>query len=103
RPVQFALAASALALEDAGLVGARVDPRRIGVWAGTSIGNMAAAIRTYAGWASNGGHPAPDAAFRLFHHSAACLVSALFDLRGPAQTVSTGATRGSTRRARRCG
>lgn len=94
RPVQFALAAAALALEDSGLEPGTIDPDRVGVWAGTSLGNVFEGLNARDRWVrGDWGYP-PDSAFRLFHHSAACVLSSYFDLRGPVQTTSTGCNSG---------
>jgi 3-oxoacyl-[acyl-carrier-protein] synthase II len=94
RPVQFALAAAALALEDSGLVPGRFHAGRVGVWAGTSLGNAFEGLSARDRWVrGDAGYPS-DSAFRLFHHSAACVLSSYFDLRGPVQTSSTGCNSG---------
>lgn len=94
RPVQFALAAAALALEDAGLGTEGVDPQRVGVVVGTSVGSLTAGLPACDRWSRGEGRFGADAAFHLFHQSAACRISSHFDLRGPIQTVSTGCNSG---------
>jgi 3-oxoacyl-[acyl-carrier-protein] synthase II len=94
RPVQFALAATSLALEDAGLESDSVDPRRVGVVVGTSTGNLIEGLPVRDRWVRGEARFGSDAAFHLFHQSAACMVSSIFDLRGPMQTVSTGCNAG---------
>ncbi len=94
RPVQLALAASALAFKDAGFSRNQFDPDRIGVVVGTSVANMGATISSCDDWKSNGRQIDPEEAFYLFNHSAACLLSAHFDLRGPVHTISCGCNSG---------
>jgi len=93
RMVQFALAAGALALEDSAIDLDGCGRDRVGVHVGTSIANLATsfalqdALQQY--------HRAPaHAAFFGFNHSAACLVSATFDLRGPLHTATSGCNAG---------
>ncbi len=94
RAVQLGLAAAALALGDADLGSDRTDPESIGIVAGTSLGNLREGIPLVASCLDEGATIGSDRAFALFHHSTACMVSALFDLRGPIQTVSTGCNAG---------
>jgi len=95
RPVQFALAAAALAVKDAGLESGALAPERIGMCVGTSIGNIGDALVARDRWLNSPGEPfSPETAFHLFNHSAACVLSSYFDLRGPIQTVSTGCNSG---------
>lgn len=94
RPVQFALAAAALALEDAGLDAGGFRPGRLGVVVGTSVGNALAGLPARDRWVRGEGRFGSDAAFHLFSQSAACAISSRFDLRGPSQTVSTGCNSG---------
>lgn len=91
RSVQLALAAAALALQDAGL---EAEPESVAVVAGTSLGNLREGIPLVQGLAGEPDRPGSDRAFALFHHSAACMVSAVFDLRGPILTVTTGCNAG---------
>lgn len=93
RTVQLTLAATALALDDAGLDGA-LAPDRIGVAVGTSLGHVAEAVEAVAACATDRESPPPHRAVTLFHHSAACMVTAAFDLCGPVVTVSTGCNSG---------
>lgn len=94
RPVQLALAAASLALEDAGLEPGRFDPRRVGVVVGTSMGSGIEVLPARDRWVRGEGRFGSQMAFRLFHQSAACSISSQFDLRGPVQTVSTGCNSG---------
>lgn len=93
RPVQFALAASALALKDADINLDDYDRDRIGVCVGTSLGNMAEVLASRDEFFSSG-TVVPRTAFQVFHHSAACVLSSYFDLRGPIQTISSGCNSG---------
>lgn len=93
RPVQFALAAASIALEDSGMEPARFDPRRVGVMVGTSMGSSTDVLPARDRW-MRGERFGSDAAFHLFHQSAACAISSHFDLRGPIHTVSTGCNSG---------
>lgn len=93
RMVQFSLAAGALALADSGIDLDGCGRDRVGVHVGTSVANLATsfalrdALQKY--------HRAPaHAAFFGFTHSAACLVIATFDLRGPLHTTSSGCNSG---------
>ena len=95
RPVQFALAASSLALEDAGLNGEALNKERVGVCVGTSMANFADCLGARDKWLKEDRMGfSPSQAFYLFNHSAACLLSSLFDFRGPMSTVSTGCNSG---------
>src|SRR5687768_1770433 len=99
RSVQFALAAGALALHDAKLLpGAgdrdRIRDRdRIGIHIGSSIANLAETFALRDRFLSTG-RIAPHTAFNTFNHAAACMLSSLFDLRGPSYTTSTGCNSG---------
>jgi 3-oxoacyl-[acyl-carrier-protein] synthase II len=93
RMVQFALAAGALALEDADLDLDGCGRDRIGVHVGTSIANIGTAFELRDAMVKY--HRAPaHAAFFGFNHSAACLASATFDLRGPLHTATSGCNSG---------
>jgi 3-oxoacyl-[acyl-carrier-protein] synthase II len=93
RMVQFALAAGALALEDAALDLDGCGRDRIGVHVGTSIANLGTSFEMRDAFAKY--HRASaHAAFFGFNHSAACLASATFDLRGPLHTATSGCNSG---------
>lgn len=94
RPVQFALAAAALAIEDAGPGFDRFDPGRVGVMVGTSVGSSTDLLAPWGRWTRGEDRLGSDTAFHLFHQSAACRISSHFDLRGPIHTVSTGCNSG---------
>ena len=93
RMVQFALAAGAMALEDAGLDLDGCGRDRVGVHVGTSIANIGTSFEMRDAMLKY--HRASaHTAFYGFNHSAACLVSATFDLRGPLHTASSGCNSG---------
>lgn len=93
RPVQFALAASVLALHDAEIDLDACDPDRFGVYAGTSIGNMATVLGLGSQFRTQGTVPA-HSAFYAFNHAAACVVSSFFNIRGPIHTTTSGCNAG---------
>jgi 3-oxoacyl-[acyl-carrier-protein] synthase II len=93
RSIQFALAAAKLALEDANIHPDSHDADRIGVYVGTSIANIAETFALRDKWLSTG-TVAPHTAFHTFNHSAACILSSYFDLRGPIHTSSSGCNSG---------
>ncbi|MBA3766197.1 MAG: beta-ketoacyl-[acyl-carrier-protein] synthase family protein [Acidobacteria bacterium] len=93
RAVQFALAASVLAMHDAGINLDACDADRMGVYVGTSIGNVADGYALREKWPAST-TIAPHMAFYLFTHSAACILSAFFNLRGPMHTISQGCSSG---------
>jgi len=93
RPVQFALAASVLALHDAEIDLDACDPDRFGVHVGTSIGNMATVLGLQSTFRRSGVLPA-HSAFYAFNHAAACVVSSFFNIRGPLHTTSSGCNSG---------
>jgi len=93
RASQFALAASALAFEDSNIDLENCDRNRFGIIVGTSVGNIGEMFACRDKWLA-GGKASPSSAFQMFHHSAACLLSSYFDLRGPIQTISSGCNSG---------
>lgn len=93
RPVQLALAASVLALHDAELDLDACDPDRLGVHVGTSVGNIGDMFRLRDLSESSGKLP-PHAAFHAFNHSAACVLSSFFNIRGPIHTTTSGCNAG---------
>jgi 3-oxoacyl-[acyl-carrier-protein] synthase II len=93
RAVQLALAASVLALHDAELDLDACDPDRIGVFVGTSIGNLDVVMSVKERFGSDGDLPA-HTAFHCFNHSAACVLSSFFNIRGPVTTTTTGCNSG---------
>jgi 3-oxoacyl-[acyl-carrier-protein] synthase II len=93
RAVQLALAASVLALHDAELDLDGCDPDRLGVFVGTSIGNLDV-IMSVKERASSATDLPPHTAFHCFNHSAACILSSFFNIRGPVATTTTGCNSG---------
>lgn len=93
RPVQFALAAGVLALHDSELDLDACDPDRFGTFVGTSIGNLSDALSLADRYERTKSVPA-HAAFHAFNHSAACVVSSFFNIRGPMHTTSSGCNSG---------
>jgi 3-oxoacyl-[acyl-carrier-protein] synthase II len=95
RAMQLALAAAALAWRDTGIDPGACDADRIGVCVGTSIGNIGEGLAARDRWAaSKEAAFAPEQAFSFFNHSAACMISSFFNLRGPIHTISTGCNSG---------
>jgi 3-oxoacyl-[acyl-carrier-protein] synthase II len=93
RAVQLALAASVLALHDAELDLDGCDPDRLGVFVGTSIGNLDV-VMSVKDQAASGADLPPHTAFHCFNHSAACVLSSFFNVRGPVATTTTGCNSG---------
>jgi 3-oxoacyl-[acyl-carrier-protein] synthase II len=93
RPAQLALAASVLALHDAEIDLDACDPDRLGVYVGTSIGNLADVLALNERLHATGELP-PHAAFHAFNHSSACLLSSFFNIRGPIHTATSGCNSG---------
>lgn len=93
RPVQLALAACVLALHDAEVDLDSCDPDRLGIHVGTSIGNVADAFEARRRW-TEGERVPPHLAFNIFNHSAACVLSSFFNIRGPIHTTSSGCNSG---------
>jgi 3-oxoacyl-[acyl-carrier-protein] synthase II len=93
RAVNLGLAAAVIALHDAEIDLDRCDPDRLGVYVGTSIGNLGEMFdltrRVHAG-AKLPAHTA----FHAFNHSAACVISSFFNIRGPIHTTSSGCNSG---------
>ncbi len=92
RMSQLSMAASALALRDAGLDDPS-DRDRVGVYVGTSIANLDTLLTMHARYEAGETVPAYHV-FHAFNHSAACLVASQLDLRGPVLTVSVGCNSG---------
>jgi 3-oxoacyl-[acyl-carrier-protein] synthase II len=93
RTVQLALAASVLALHDAEIDLDGCDPERFGVFVGTSIGNLDVIVSLKERLTRDGTLPA-HAAFHAFNHSAACVLSSFFNIRGPVHTTTSGCNSG---------
>ena len=93
RAVQLALAASVLALHDAEIDLDACDPDRLGVFVGTSVGNLDVVMALKDRVKSYGAVP-PHTAFHCFNHSAACVLSSFFNIRGPVHTTTSGCNSG---------
>jgi 3-oxoacyl-[acyl-carrier-protein] synthase II len=93
RAVQLALAAGVLALHDAEIYLDACDPDRLGVYVGTSVGNMDL-IMSLKERVTDFSLVPPHAAFHCFNHSAACVLSSFFNIRGPVHTTTTGCNSG---------
>ncbi len=93
RSVQLVLAAGVLALHDAEIDLDACDPDRLGVFVGTSIGNLDTALSLKERLSALGTIP-PRAAFHAFSHSAACVLSSFFNIRGPVHTTTSGCNSG---------
>jgi len=94
RAVRLGLAASVLALHDAEIDLDACDPDRLGVFVGTSVGNLGEVFEIQRKFESSGKQPAPHTAFHAFNHSAACVISSFFNIRGPIQTATSGCNSG---------
>jgi 3-oxoacyl-[acyl-carrier-protein] synthase II len=93
RAVQLALASSVLALHDAEIDLDACDADRLGVFVGTSIGNLDVVMSLKERHQALTDLP-PHAAFHAFNHSAACVVSSFFNIRGPVHTTTSGCNSG---------
>lgn len=93
RAVQLALAAGVLALHDAEIDLDACDPDRLGVYVGTSVGNIDL-IMSLKARVTDFSRVPPYAAFHCFNHSAACMLSSFFNIRGPVHTTTTGCNSG---------
>src|SRR4051812_23940618 len=93
RPVVLGLGAAAIALEDAGLNLKAAERKRIGVYVGTSVGQLEYCFELRDRWQARRPISA-SGAFQAFNHSVACMLSSQFDLQGPVHTTSTGCNSG---------
>lgn len=93
RPTQLALAASILALHDAGLDLHEIDPDRLGLIVGTGVGNLGNVLQLSSHWHTGRKMPT-HAAFTAIHQSIPCVLSSFLDIRGTMTTVSTGCNSG---------
>lgn len=93
RAVQLALAAAVLALHDSEIDLDACDADRLGVFVGTSIGNLDVVMDLKSKYNTLGEVP-PHAAFHCFNHSAACVLSSFFNIRGPVHTTTSGCNSG---------
>jgi 3-oxoacyl-[acyl-carrier-protein] synthase II len=87
------LAASVLALHDAEMDLDACDADRLGVFVGTSIGNLDVVMSLKERHKALTDLP-PHAAFHAFNHSAACVLSSFFNIRGPVHTTTSGCNSG---------
>ncbi|MGE0353319.1 MAG: beta-ketoacyl-ACP synthase II [Gemmatimonadales bacterium] len=84
---QFAVAASRLALEDAGLDPAREDRDRIGAMMGTALGGVAQAEEQHHAYMQGGVRAVdPGLALKVFTGAASCNVAIEFGCTGPNST-----------------
>ena len=93
RAVQLALAASVLALHDAEIDLDACDADRLGVFVGTSIGNLDVIMALKERVTTLTDVP-PHTAFHCFNHSAACVLTGFFNIRGPVHTTTSGCNSG---------
>lgn len=93
RAVQLAIAAGVLALHDSEIDLDACDPDRLGVYVGTSVGNMDL-IMSLKERITDFSRVPPHTAFHCFNHSAACVLSSFFNIRGPVHTTTTGCNSG---------
>jgi 3-oxoacyl-[acyl-carrier-protein] synthase II len=93
RPVTLALGAAALAIQDAGIDLAASNRERIGVYVGTSVGQVEYMFILRDRWEADA-PITPAGAFQAFNNSVACVLSSQFDLQGPLHTTSTGCNSG---------
>ncbi len=93
RPVQLGLAAAILALHDAEIDLDACDPDRLGIHVGTSLGNLET-LYGFRDRLEREGNLAPSTAFYGFNHSAACILSSFFNIRGPVHTATSGCNSG---------
>ena len=93
RAVQLGLAASVLALHDAEIDLDACDPDRFGVFVGTSVGNLDVVMSLRERVKTQSDVP-PSTAFHCFNHSAACVYSSFFNIRGPVHTTTSGCNSG---------
>lgn len=94
RAVCLGLASAVLALHDAEVDLDACDPDRVGVYVGTSIGNLGEMLDLNRKYGATGRTPPAHTAFHAFNHSAACVISSFFNIRGPIHTASSGCNSG---------
>jgi 3-oxoacyl-[acyl-carrier-protein] synthase II len=95
RFARFALAASRLAVDDAGLDCSALDSYRVGVVIGTGIGGGDCIEEQYAIFAEKGiRRLSPFGAVMICSHSAAGIISCEHHIHGPSMTISSGCTSG---------
>jgi 3-oxoacyl-[acyl-carrier-protein] synthase II len=87
RFTQFSIAATRLAIDDAGLDTARVDPDRVAVQFGSALGGLAFAERQGRAFATHGPRAVdPRVALTTFAGAASCIVAIEFGFTGPNAT-----------------
>lgn len=91
RPVQFALASTALALDDAGL--SNEDHSLTGVALGTGLANIDLVFKTWTTYQESG-FLLPIASYQVFHHNIACALTSVFNIKGSSHTLSSGCNSG---------
>ena len=95
RCVQLAAAATRMAVADADLAAGGSDPRRTGVYIGTSVGPLGLALEQHAVFLEKGiGRVHPMAPAQNYPGAVASYVATLMGFKGPAITVSTACTSG---------
>lgn len=96
RCVQLAVAAGRMAMADAVLDMGRTDPRRIGIYLGTSIGPLAYAVQQYGTFLEKGIERVhPMAPSQNYPGVIASELAIQCGIRGPAMTISTACTSGA--------
>ena len=87
RYAQFSIAASRLALEDAGIAPASEDPDRVGVMMGSALGGVAYGEGQFTSYVQNGVRGVdPLLALAVFNGAASCNVAIEFGFTGPNST-----------------
>jgi len=95
RFAQFALAASQMAVRDAGMDFCREDPYRAGVFIGTAIGGGDVSENQHNIFMEKGfKRISPYACVSISTHSASGIISCEFNLKGPNTTISSGCNSG---------
>lgn len=93
---QFAIAATRLALEDAGLNTARIDPDRVAVQFGSALGGLAFAEQQVTACTARGTRALdPRVALTTFGGAASCSVAIEFGFTGPNATNSMSCAAGA--------
>jgi 3-oxoacyl-[acyl-carrier-protein] synthase II len=93
---QFAIAATRLALQDAGLEPARADPERVAVQFGSALGGLAFAEEQVTRYATRGLRTLdPRVALTTFGGAASCSVAIEFGFTGPNSTNSMSCAAGA--------
>jgi len=96
RFVQFALASAAMAIEDARLSGAKLDPYRVGTVIGSGAGGMATIEEGQARLASRGPERIPPLSIpKMMINAAASAVTAAHGFRGPSFGVTAACSTGA--------